>query len=129
MGDLPWVYDVENRGPRLWSLVREKDRLPTSLFDTQNFALTMYKYALRRHFAATRPFHAIGRRWAHAPSMFNWEDPLDSNSLFTEEELAIQETAKSYCQEHMLPRVLGRCSSLAQVDCSIEDFGNRCLPK
>ncbi|KAL9012525.1 MAG: hypothetical protein Q9173_002718 [Seirophora scorigena] len=66
----------------------------------------MYKYALRRHFAATRPFHAIGRRWAHAPSVFNWEDPLDSNSLFTEEELAIHETAKSYCQEHMLPRVL-----------------------
>lgn len=37
---------------------------------------------------------------------FNWEDPLNFNSLLTEEEQAIQETARSYCQERMLPRVL-----------------------
>ena len=37
---------------------------------------------------------------------FNWEDPLNLNSLLTEEEQAIQETARSYCQERMLPRVL-----------------------
>lgn len=44
---------------------------------------------------------------AHAtPQPFNWEDPLDYKSLLTEEELAIQETAESYCQERMLPRVL-----------------------
>ncbi|KAI4289916.1 MAG: hypothetical protein L6R35_000811 [Caloplaca aegaea] len=66
----------------------------------------MYKTALRRHLATTTPVHMFGRRWAHAPSVFNWEDALNSNSLFTEEELAIQETAKSYCQERMLPRVL-----------------------
>ncbi|KAI9799208.1 MAG: hypothetical protein M1825_004851 [Sarcosagium campestre] len=39
-------------------------------------------------------------------AVFNWEDPLSSTDLFTEEELAIQETAKSYCQERLLPRVL-----------------------
>lgn len=50
----------------------------------------------------------IGRRHATTPAKFNWEDPLDSASLFTEEELAIQETARSYCQERMAPRVLGR---------------------
>ena len=50
---------------------------------------------------------ATCKRYAHAPAAFNWEDPLNSASLFTEEELAIQETAKSYCQERMLPRVLG----------------------
>lgn len=50
---------------------------------------------------------SVSRRYAHAPVAFNWEDPLDAASLFTEEELAIQETAKSYCQERMLPRVLG----------------------
>jgi glutaryl-CoA dehydrogenase len=38
---------------------------------------------------------------------FNWEDPLNAASLFTEDELAIQETARAYCQEQMLPRVLG----------------------
>ena len=49
----------------------------------------------------------VGKRHLHAPVPFKWEDPLDSASLFTEEELAIQETARSYCQERMLPRVLG----------------------
>ncbi|KAH9204536.1 glutaryl-CoA dehydrogenase [Leptodontidium sp. 2 PMI_412] len=37
---------------------------------------------------------------------FDWEDPLSSNSLFTEEELDIQATARAYCQEKLLPRVL-----------------------
>jgi hypothetical protein len=49
----------------------------------------------------------LSKRYAHTPVAFNWEDPLNSASLFTEEELAIQETARSYCQERMLPRVLG----------------------
>ena len=51
----------------------------------------------------------ISRRYAHAPATLNWEDPLSASSLFTEDELAIQETARSYCQERMLPRVLGGC--------------------
>jgi glutaryl-CoA dehydrogenase len=43
----------------------------------------------------------------HASSVsFKWDDPLNLNSLLTEEEQAIQETARSYCQERMLPRVL-----------------------
>lgn len=47
---------------------------------------------------------------AHAtPEPFNWEDPLGSQNLFTDEELAISETAESYCQERMLPRVLRKC--------------------
>ena len=50
----------------------------------------------------------ITKRYAHAPAAFDWEDPLNSASLFTEEELSIQDTARSYCQERMLPRVLGR---------------------
>lgn len=49
----------------------------------------------------------IGRRYASTPTTFDWKDPLGSNNLYTEEELAIAETAESYCQERMLPRVLG----------------------
>jgi glutaryl-CoA dehydrogenase len=30
-----------------------------------------------------------------------------TNNLFTEDELAIAETAEDYCQERLLPRVLG----------------------
>lgn len=49
----------------------------------------------------------IGKRSLHAPVAFDWTDPLDAKSLFNEEELAISETAEAYCQERMLPRVLG----------------------
>lgn len=38
---------------------------------------------------------------------FNWEDPLAASELYTQEELAIQDTARQYCQERLLPRVLG----------------------
>ncbi|ORY60805.1 acyl-CoA dehydrogenase/oxidase [Pseudomassariella vexata] len=41
-----------------------------------------------------------------AGPMFDWEDPLATKTLLTEEELAISETAERYCQERMLPRVL-----------------------
>ncbi|KZF21779.1 glutaryl-CoA dehydrogenase [Xylona heveae TC161] len=54
---------------------------------------------------ATRS-HGLNRRLAHTQAAFNFEDPLGSSKLFTEDELAIQETARSYCQEQLLPRVL-----------------------
>ncbi|MCJ1371303.1 hypothetical protein MMC20_002518 [Loxospora ochrophaea] len=69
----------------------------------------MIRSALKRHchrLGSNALATSIGRRYAHAPAVFDWEDPLGSANLFTEEELAIQETAKSYCQERMLPRVL-----------------------
>jgi glutaryl-CoA dehydrogenase len=44
---------------------------------------------------------------AAASASFDWRDPLGLQSLLTEEELGIQETAESYCQEKLLPRVLG----------------------
>jgi glutaryl-CoA dehydrogenase len=67
------------------------------------------KTSIARHTSKclARPSRASGRRYAHTPSAFKWDDPLNSASLFTEEELAIQETAHQYCQERMLPRVLG----------------------
>ncbi|KAI1613721.1 putative glutaryl-CoA dehydrogenase [Exophiala viscosa] len=40
------------------------------------------------------------------PCPFQWEDPLNLNNFLTEEEQAIQETARSYCQERLQPRVL-----------------------
>lgn len=67
----------------------------------------MFKHAIRRPLANTARNHVITKRYAHAPVAFNWEDPLGTANLFTEEEVAIQETANSYCQERMLPRVLG----------------------
>ncbi|KAK8236610.1 glutaryl-CoA dehydrogenase-like protein [Phyllosticta capitalensis] len=56
-----------------------------------------------RQFKPSSLAAASGRRHAHT---FDWKDPLGANNLLTEEELAIAETAESYCQERMLPRVL-----------------------
>lgn len=67
----------------------------------------MIRNTLRRQLVNVTRTPVITKRYAHAPAALNWEDPLDSASLFTEEETAIQETANSYCQERMLPRVLG----------------------
>ncbi|PVH99064.1 glutaryl-CoA dehydrogenase-like protein [Periconia macrospinosa] len=49
---------------------------------------------------------SLGIRCLHAAAPFDWKDPLGVSNMYTEEELAIAETAESYCQERMLPRVL-----------------------
>jgi len=49
-----------------------------------------------------------GRRYASS-AVFNWEDPLAAAELYTAEELAIQDTARQYCQDKLMPRVLGMC--------------------
>lgn len=46
------------------------------------------------------------RRLASGFAKYNWEDPLNLESLLTEEEIAIRDTAREYCQENLMPRVL-----------------------
>lgn len=66
-----------------------------------NFFLRRASHGLRvSAYTATVP-----RRCASS-AVFNWEDPLSSSSLLTDEELAIQDTARQYCQERLAPRVL-----------------------
>lgn len=77
----------------------------------------MNRFGLRaasRHFQSATPrLTPIARGLAaHNTSTrgyatFNWEDPLAASELYTEEELAIQDTARQYCQERLMPRVLG----------------------
>ncbi|KAI4645576.1 uncharacterized protein J4E79_010754 [Alternaria viburni] len=64
-----------------------------------------YRHAARQLRTPLRSA-ALGKRYLHAPVKFDWQDPLNTSNLFTEEEQAISETAESYCQERMLPRVL-----------------------
>jgi glutaryl-CoA dehydrogenase len=54
-----------------------------------------------------QPTSFAARRHLHAPLAFDWKDPLGASNLYTEEEIAIAEVAEDYCQERMLPRVLG----------------------
>lgn len=77
------------------------------------FLAMMHRSLLR---AAARsiqagPTSVAGRRYASS-AVFNWEDPLAAAELFTEEELAIQDTARQYCQDKLAPRVLGMSNLL-----------------
>lgn len=67
----------------------------------------MIRNVMKRHAPFRTGIPVITRRLAHTPVKFNWQDPLDAASRFSEEELAISETAKAYCQEQLLPRILG----------------------
>ena len=92
----------------------------------------MFRPALRQTVQHSRGFIRTGpgaHRYAHAPAAFDWKDPLTSNNLFTEEELAISETAESYCQERLLPRVLGSHRSSADAFHKLMPVRYRCLPK
>ncbi|KAE8358755.1 putative glutaryl-CoA dehydrogenase [Aspergillus caelatus] len=64
-----------------------------------------------RHLQSASHVHKAPAASLNAPvrsfaTAFNWEDPLAASELYTEEELAIQDTARQYCQERLLPRVL-----------------------
>lgn len=37
---------------------------------------------------------------------YNWEDPLDMGSLLTDEQQAIHDTARTYAQDKLVPRIL-----------------------
>lgn len=54
-----------------------------------------------------QPQSLASRRHLHAPVAFDWKDPLGVHHLYTEDEAAIAQVAEDYCQERMLPRVLG----------------------
>lgn len=47
----------------------------------------------------------ITRRFASNTTRYDWEDPLLLKEQLTEDEIAISETARDYCQEQLLPRV------------------------
>lgn len=70
----------------------------------------MYRSAIRISASqltyAARPAAVRGFATHGTPQPFDWQDPLNTKSLLTEEEIAISETAEAYCQERMLPRVL-----------------------
>ncbi|OJJ43395.1 hypothetical protein ASPZODRAFT_161620 [Penicilliopsis zonata CBS 506.65] len=68
---------------------------------------TLFRAA--RHLRAKQPIPItpsplVSRGYSTA--LFDWEDPLAASELYTAEELAIRETARQYCQERLMPRVL-----------------------
>ena len=37
---------------------------------------------------------------------FDWQDPLNLNSVLTEDERAVRDTARDYCQSTLMPRII-----------------------
>lgn len=74
-----------------------------SLYQSANPRLSVPDSVLRGVSSAVRGYASS----SSSSSGFNWEDPLAASELYTEEELAIQDTARQYCQERLMPRVLG----------------------
>lgn len=68
----------------------------------------MFTLLKRTAFAAsaTAALRPAARRLAHTTT-YDWEDPLLLREQLDEEEIAIAQTARDYCQERLLPRVLG----------------------
>ena len=78
----------------------------------------------------------FGRRhFGSGLAKFNWQDPLNFEQMLTEEELMIQETAKQYAREKLLPRVtkayqeesfdrqiMNEMGELGFLGCTIKDF-------
>ncbi|CUA85308.1 Acyl-CoA dehydrogenase related to the alkylation response protein AidB [Gulbenkiania indica] len=67
---------------------------------------------------------------------FTWDDPLLLTDLLTEEERMVQDTARAYCQERLLPRVLtanreerfdreimNEMGELGLLGCTIDGYG------
>ncbi|EJF56181.1 acyl-CoA dehydrogenase/oxidase [Dichomitus squalens LYAD-421 SS1] len=48
----------------------------------------------------------MSSRMASGYAKFDWEDQLNLESLLTEEEIAVRDTARAFCQENLLPRVI-----------------------
>jgi predicted ATPase len=68
---------------------------------------------VRAHIVHRTPTAAVIKRSVATNAVkFDWEDPLLLKEHLIEEELAISQTARDYCQEKLLPRITGVCSTL-----------------
>ncbi|GAB0093270.1 glutaryl-CoA dehydrogenase, mitochondrial [Sergentomyia squamirostris] len=67
---------------------------------------------------------------------FNWEDPLNIESELTEDEIAVRDSFRSYCQESLLPRIVAanrnevfhreimqEIGKLGALGCTIKGYG------
>jgi hypothetical protein len=101
------------------------------VFPDKMYRPLVRSFAAKQLSAALRPSTVRAFASAHTtPQPFNWEDPLGSQNLLTEEELAIAETAESYCQERMLPRVLSKyaCKIIFSMVLILRSIF-RCIPR
>ncbi|KAJ3196165.1 hypothetical protein HK101_009905 [Irineochytrium annulatum] len=88
-----------------------------------------------RRFSAT-PAAAGAKIGPTKMARFEWTDPLSLNSLLTEEEIIVRDSARQYCQSKLLPRVtmaarnevfhreiLNEMGELGMLGSTIEGYG------
>ncbi|EIM80592.1 acyl-CoA dehydrogenase domain-containing protein [Stereum hirsutum FP-91666 SS1] len=56
--------------------------------------------------SATRQLTRCASTSSAPKPKFNWEDPLNLEGALTDEEVAIRDTARDFCQEYLAPRVI-----------------------
>ncbi|KIY44497.1 glutaryl-CoA dehydrogenase [Fistulina hepatica ATCC 64428] len=72
-----------------------------------------------------------GTRFASTGSagkiQYDWKDPLNLESLLTDEEVAVRDTAREYCQERLLPQydpdILPEMGRLGLLGSTIQGYG------
>ncbi|RUS22545.1 Gcdh protein, partial [Endogone sp. FLAS-F59071] len=72
------------------------------------FARSLLRNSLPRtvlRVARVQPMRCMASKTS-SMAKYDWTDPLNLNSLLTEEEIIVKEAAHQYCQEKLLPRVL-----------------------
>uniref|UniRef100_A0A6M2DMU9 glutaryl-CoA dehydrogenase (ETF) n=2 Tax=Pulicidae TaxID=7511 RepID=A0A6M2DMU9_XENCH len=90
----------------------------------------------RQIVSACSNLYASSYRSASSKVPFNWEDPLNLDSQLTEDEIAIRDSFRSYCQEKLLPRVIKanrdeifdkeimkEVGALGTLGCTIKGYG------
>jgi glutaryl-CoA dehydrogenase len=65
----------------------------------------MISKALRRSTTALKSIVSTRAYAASAKVSYNWQDPLNMESLLTSEEKEVRDTVRDYCQTKLLPRV------------------------
>ncbi|XP_037047602.1 glutaryl-CoA dehydrogenase, mitochondrial [Bradysia coprophila] len=88
-------------------------------------------------------FHSSQSFWSRSlasksssKQIFNWEDPLQLESLLTEDEISIRDTFRTYCQEKLMPRVINgnrnevfdktimtELGELGALGCTLKNYG------
>ncbi|KAI9332159.1 acyl-CoA dehydrogenase/oxidase [Zopfochytrium polystomum] len=91
--------------------------------------------ACRRAFSHSTPSFA-SKIGPAKMARFDWTDPLNLNSLLTEEEIIVRDSARQYCQSKLMPRVtdafrneafhreiLNEMGELGMLGATIEGYG------
>ena len=92
--------------------------------------------SLTKRMSSKQSFTTAKRAFASGFEKFNFEDALNLNGLLTDEEQMIEETAKNYCAESLMPRVkdaynkehfdreiMNEMGAMGFLGCTISEYG------